>query len=101
MGPIAARMLLEMVECVADIVGIEVLLAAQALDLRMRGIAFDASGEPMGADPIELAPSIQLLHQRVRRSIEYWEDDDVLHPCLKAAGQLVRSGEFLGQEAPW
>ena len=101
MGPIAARMLLEMVECVADIVGIEVLLAAQALDLRMRGIAFDASGEPMGADPIELAPNIQLLHQRVRRSIEYWEDDGVLHPCLKAAGQLVRSGEFLGQESPW
>jgi histidine ammonia-lyase len=55
----------------------------------------------MEADPIELAPSIQLLHQRVRRSIEYWEDDGVLHPCLKAAGHLVRSGEFLGQESPW
>jgi histidine ammonia-lyase len=65
MGPIAARMLLEMVECVADIVGIEVLLAAQALDLRMRGVAFDANGAPMDAEPIQLAPRMEELYQWV------------------------------------
>jgi len=101
MGPIAARMLLEMVECVADIVGIEVLLAAQALDLRMRGVAFDANGAPMDAEPIQLAPRMEELHRRVRARIPYWEDDGVLHPCLKAAGQLVRTGEFLGETSPW
>ena len=101
MGPIAARGLLEMVECVADIVGIEILLAAQALDLRMRGIAFDSEGERMEAEPVTLAPKIAALHDRVRRRIPYWHDDEVLHPCLKAAGQLVRSGEILGNQHPW
>jgi len=101
MGPIAARTLLEMVECVADIVGIEVLLAAQALDLRVRGIAFDGEGEALDASPITLAPKIETLHRRVRKRIPYWSDDDVLHPCLKAAGTLVRSGEFIGDPQPW
>ena len=101
MGPIAARTLLEMIECVADIVGIEVLLAAQALDLRMKGMAFDGAGERIQAEPIQVAPKIAELHQRVRLKIPYWSDDEVLHPCLKAAGTLVRSGEFLGQPHPW
>lgn len=101
MGPIAARMLLSMLECVADIVGIEMLLAAQALDLRVRGIAFDGDGVAVEVAPITLAPEIQTLHQRVRNRIDYWEDDQVLHPVLAAAGKLVRSGEFLGSEGPW
>ena len=101
MGPIAARMLLEMVECVADIVGIELLLAAQALDLRSRGIAFDADGNPVHAAPVPLAPKIADLHRRIRAVIPYWEDDEVLHPCLKQAGALVRTGRILGVERPW
>ena len=101
MGPIAARMLLEITECVADIVGIELLLAAQALDLRMRGIAFDGSGKRVDADPVSPAPAIAQLHGRIREQIDYWEDDGVLHPALAAAGRLVRSGAVLGQEASW
>ena len=101
MGPIAARMLLEMVECVADIVGIELLLAAQALDLRMRGIAFDADGNPVDAAPVRRAPSIDELHRRVRAEIPYWEDDEVLHPCLASAGRLVRTARILGKDLDW
>ena len=101
MGPIAARMLLELIECAADIVGIELLLAAQALDLRVRGLAFDSNGAPLEAEPVVLAPAIQDLHQRVRAEIPYWEDDDVLHPCLVAGGQLVRTGGILGDDLPW
>ena len=101
MGPIAARMLLEITECVADIVGIELLLAAQALDLRMRGIAFDAIGGPIEASPVVPAPGIAEAHSIVRQSIEYWEDDDLLHPALVQAGQLVRTGEILSEKGPW
>lgn len=101
MGPISARMLLESLECVADIVGIELLLAAQALDLRMRGIAFDADGAPMEVSAITLAPRVAELHARVRARIDYWEDDGVLHPALEAGGQLVRTGEILGKASPW
>ena len=101
MGPIAARMLLELLECAADIVGIEVLLAAQALDLRMRGIAFDAEGKQSAVEPVKVAPAIATLHARVREVIPYWEDDDVLHPCLAAAGQMVRCGSILGDPQSW
>ena len=101
MGPIAESMLLELLECAADIVGIEVLLAAQALDLRMRGIAFDAEGAPLAVEPVEVAPAIATLHSRVRDVIPYWEDDDVLHPCLAAAGKMVRGGTVLGESKPW
>ena len=101
MGPIAARMLLEITECVADIVGIELLLAAQALDLRMRGIAFDAAGERIDAEHVIPAPSIAALHDRIRQQIPYWEDDGVLHPALASAGAMVRSGEVLGMNATW
>ncbi|MAY80767.1 MAG: histidine ammonia-lyase [Deltaproteobacteria bacterium] len=101
MGPIAARMLLETLECVADIVAIEVLLAAQALDLRMRGVSFDADGNQQQVAAVTPSPRIAELHSRVRNRIAYWEDDEVLHPTLYAAGQLVRTGEFLGQTTPW
>ena len=101
MGPIAARMLLDITECVADIVGIELLLAAQALDLRMRGIGFDAAGNSIEVSPIVPAPKIAEAHATVRQSIEYWEDDAVLHPALVQAGQLVRTGELLTNKGPW
>ncbi len=101
MGPIAARMLLEMSECVADIVGIELLLAAQALDMRMRGVGFDAQGEVLAVDPVTPAPKIAKLHAKIRHHIDYWEDDEVLHPVLVAAGQMVRTGSVLGDPRPW
>lgn len=91
MGPIAARGALEVVECVADIVGIEALLAAQALDLRLSG----AGEAPHGP----LAPGVEALRARVRAVVRYWEDDGVLHPELSAVGRLVRAGA-LGIEAP-
>jgi len=101
MGPISARMLLETTECVADIVAIELLVAAQALDLRMRGMAFDAEGEAVPAEPVILAPKIAAAHRRVRKHIAYWADDELLHPAIKSAGDLVRTGEILGHTHPW
>ena len=89
MGPIAARGALEVVECVADIVGIEALLAAQALDLRLRG----EGAAPHGP----LAPAVEALRARVRAVVGYWEDDGVMHPELAAVGRLVRAG---GLSAP-
>jgi histidine ammonia-lyase len=83
MGPIAARQALRMVECVADIVGIELMLAAQGLDLRRK------DGDP-------LAPKIAAHLATVRGSINFWEDDQVMHPDIAASGQLVRTAAMLG-----
>ena len=88
MGPIAARQALRMVECVADIVGIELMLAAQGLDLRRR------SGE-------SIAPRIAAHQQTIREVISFWEDDQVMHPDIAAAGALVRSGALLGAPVAW
>lgn len=101
MGPIAARRALEVVERVADIVGIEVLLAAQGLDLRARGRAWGANGEPLEADPVAPPPGIAPLRDAVRDAVPFWEDDGVLQPALAAAGRLVRSGALTGAAAGW
>jgi histidine ammonia-lyase len=101
MGPIAGRMLLELIECAADIIGIEALLAAQGLDLRVRGLGHDEDGRPVALPPVKLAPRIETLHERVRAVIGFWEDDEILHPALQAAGLLVRSGQFIDQASDW
>ena len=101
MGTISARMALRVLECVADIVGIEALLAAQALDLRERGFAVDDSGAPIPADTVHVAPGPAAMHARVREVVPFWEDDQVMHPALAASGHLVRSGGLLGEASPW
>jgi len=96
MGPIAARMTLEALECAADVVGIEALLAAQALDLRARGWHWSEQGERLPDAPLALAPAVEQLRARVRAVVPFWEDDGLLHPCLVATGRLVRQGGLLG-----
>jgi histidine ammonia-lyase len=83
MAPIAGRMALQSVECVADIVAIELLLGAQALDLRRM------------EDGKSLPPKLAALHGRIREKVDFWEDDGVLHPAIAACSQMVRSGELL------
>ena len=95
MGPIAGRLTLRVLECVADIVGIEALLAAQALDFRRRGLSFPhgvRTEEPPGA----MAPGVESARAAVRDVTAYWEDDQILHPALAAVGALVRSGGLAG-----
>jgi len=94
MAPIAARTALMVIECVADIVAIEAMLAAQALDLRRRGL---------GEGGAQIAPAIDALRAQVRAVVNFWEDDGVMHPELAAAGALLRAGGLgVGPAAaPW
>lgn len=102
MGTIAARTALRSLECLADIVGIELLLAAQGLDLRMRGLAWDHDGAPMPAEPVTPAPQIAALHEQIRAVVPYWEDDGLLHPAVEAMGRLVRGGTLVQDDPrPW
>jgi histidine ammonia-lyase len=101
MGPIAARGALRIVECVADVLAIEAILAAQALDLRERGLAWDKDNEKVAASPVTLAPEMRRLKEVVRSEIPFWEDDDVLHPLLQRGGALVRAGAFTRAAGPW
>lgn len=101
MGPIAARRALETIECLADIVGIEVLLAAQGLDLRERGRAWGPNGEPLEVRPIAPPPAVARMRSAVRAVVPFWEDDGVLQPALAASGRLVRSGALTGTASGW
>jgi histidine ammonia-lyase len=101
MGPIAARGALRIVECVADVVAIEALLAAQALDLRERGLAWDKEGNRVDAPPVVLAPEVARLRDIVRAEVPFWEDDDVLHTVMKKVGDLLRGGAFTAQQSRW
>ena len=80
MAPIAARHTLDLLECLADIIAIELLLAAQALDLRMQ------------SDGLPLPKTLATIHNKIRSHASFWKDDQVLYPDLKALGALVRKG---------
>jgi histidine ammonia-lyase len=99
MGPIAGRLTLRVLECAADIVAIEALLAAQALDLRRRGRSIGAPGEGV---PASLAPGVETARLAVREVTPFWEDDQILHPAIAAVGSLVRAGRLHGAAGePW
>ncbi len=83
MAPIAARSALEVIDRVADVVAIELLCAAQGLDLRR--------DEDSGLRP---GVGTAALHEQVRARVERWIDDRILHPDLAALGAAVRQGVF-------
>ncbi len=80
MSPIAARKALDILECLADIVAIELLVGAQALDLRQQEDGLSA--------PTPLAK----LHQQIRQEVPFWQDDEVLHPAIRSLSVMVRKG---------
>ena len=88
MAPISARHTLEILECLADIVAIELLLAAQALDLRMQ------------TDLLPLPKPIANIHAQIRKKVCFWSDDQVLHPDVRILGEKVRQG-IMGDQSPW
>ncbi len=83
MGPIAGRFARRVLEGVERIVAMELLCAAQALDLRLAG------GAPQ--------PGLGVLeaHRRVRERIPPLEVDRELGPDLEAATELVRTGALV------
>lgn len=101
MAPIAARGALAILEAVADVVAIEALVAAQALEFRRRGQAWDDDGTPLASTPTVLAPKVDEALARVRQVSPEWTDDRVLHHDLVAVGGLVRSGALGAAPSPW
>ena len=100
MGPIAGRLTLRVLEAAADVVGIEALFAAQALDFRRDGLAFPDGVRTQGA-PQELAPAVEAFHTLIRAQVPRWVEDQIMEPTLRASGELVRAGALGGREGPW
>lgn len=76
MAPLAARRLAEMVELAESVVAIELVIAAQAVDLRR---------------PSRLGTGTAAAHARVREVVPFLGEGDVLLPDLEPVRELVRT----------
>jgi histidine ammonia-lyase len=84
MSPIAAQGAMRILDALSDVLAIELLVGAQALDLRLE----EGAGSP--------APGTRAIHARVRERVAHWGTDRVLHDDLVAIGEAVRAGAFAG-----
>jgi histidine ammonia-lyase len=88
MGSIAARHARAVLIGVERIVAIELVVAAQALDLRLTAMRRELDGRPApspGAGVVE-------AHARIRRRIDHLDRDREPGPDLAAATALVHEG---------
>ena len=79
MATYAARRLHDMADNTAGIVAIELLAAAQGVDLRK---------------PLKTSPLLQQAMALLRRRVRFWKDDREMAPDIAAAKVLVRSSAF-------
>ncbi len=84
MATYAARRLGEMAENTATIVGIELLAAAQGIDLRK---------------PLKSSPELERAKGQLRTVASFWDEDRAMAPDIAAAKALVQSGRLQGLAA--
>ena len=82
MGTIAARQARQIAENVENILALELLAAAQAVDFRKETLD---DGAPLGRGT---APAYQLI----REQVPFIDQDAVMYPMIDAVRQLVTSG---------
>ena len=80
MGTFAARKAKEIAENVTNVLAVELLCAAQALDLRA---------------PLEPAPATAAALDLVRGRIAHWKEDRLMHVAIDSARELIESGAVL------
>ncbi|MGA1866262.1 MAG: histidine ammonia-lyase [Thermoplasmatota archaeon] len=77
MGPVAIRHLKEILQNTVGVLAIEMLAAAQALDLRR---------------PLSPGRGTGIAHRTIREKVPVMEADRPLHPDIKAISELISSG---------
>jgi histidine ammonia-lyase len=80
MGSISARKVRQIIENVEQIIAIELITSAQAIDLRVNN--------PMN----NLGIGSMIIYQKVREVVEVLHEDRILYPELKRVKELVHSG---------
>ena len=80
MGPIAARKAMQVVVNAEQVLAIEALAAAQAVEFHA---------------PLEPAPGAAAVHERIRQDVPHLDEDRVLANDLAAAAALVRSAALI------
>ena len=101
MAPIAARACLRILDALSEIIAIEALCAAQALEFRMEGAVFGADGEKRVGEIQPASSAVKHAHAAVRKASPRWSVDRVMHLDLHACSTMVREGELLEGPTPW
>ncbi len=88
----AARRLLEMTRNLAQIIGIELMVAAQGIDLRKAGFGLERLGRGASAPALSTSPPLERVMALTRARIKTLGDDRILSGDLAAAAELVATG---------
>jgi histidine ammonia-lyase len=94
MGSIAARHARAVLDGVERIVAIELVVGAQALDLRLTSMAEAGAAAP------EPGSGVAEAHGRIRQRVAHLDRDREPGPDLAAALELVRSGALVDLAEP-
>lgn len=94
MSTIAARHAREIVENVETVVGIEILLATQALDFRIEGLDF-SGGEPARVTPLKPGKGVKSVYDTIRKVVPKWTRDRLMYPDMNKVIDIVRSGALV------
>ncbi|MFO1412433.1 MAG: histidine ammonia-lyase [Burkholderiales bacterium] len=86
MATYAARRLSPMAANTAAIVAVELLAAAQGIDMRV---------------PLATSPVLQRAHAQVRAAVAFWDVDRAFAPDLAAIRAQVEEGAFVPFVSPW
>jgi histidine ammonia-lyase len=95
-----ARRLIPMTDNLARIIGIELLVAAQGIELRKFGFGLDRLHAET-TDALWTSPALERAIARLRQQVPTLEEDRVLAPDIECAAGLVASGaiaDAAGQE---
>jgi histidine ammonia-lyase len=84
MGPIAARHARAIVANTSRILALEALMAAQALDFRLRA----------ESSPARMGRGTAAAYDLVRERVAFIERDEYLHPHILAVEELVATGKL-------
>jgi histidine ammonia-lyase len=81
MGPGAALKALQIAGHVRSILAIELMVAAQALDLR--------------SDAISIPPALRTVHGKLRRQVKFLKEDRVLSNDIESIRQMIAEGGLI------
>jgi histidine ammonia-lyase len=89
----ASRRLLEMARNLAHIIGIELIVAAQGVDLRKDGFGLEKLKREGGNTGLKTSAALERVHAATRTRIAKLTDDRILSGDLAAAADLIASGD--------
>jgi histidine ammonia-lyase len=87
-----ARRLIDMARNLAQLIGIELVVAAQGIDLRKAGFGLERLRSRGHAAGLKTSPALERVMTLVRSKVAFVDRDRILSPELRAAAELVASG---------